>query len=211
MENPFRSASSAQRRPDSGLEAGPGRGRGAVRWHPSGAAGLVLAGAQGHADHQAARTADADDEQDPGVPTDGAHHSRTRPSWLRTANRALSSSRALSATTSPGMASHSLPPRTGRICTRPPISPMTTPMRPEALSFATSPTTGLVCWLLAMHTSLAIRSPLPKGQPDYPTWVTSRQVENPRRCVALAVWELARCPSPTGRRSCLPGCSRTPT
>ncbi|WP_425526155.1 helix-turn-helix domain-containing protein [Streptomyces mirabilis] len=33
----------------------------------------------------------------------------------------------------------------------------------------------------------------------------SREVENQRRCVAPAVWELAQGPKPTGRRNCLPG------
>lgn len=44
--------------------------------HPFGAAGL-LAGAEGHADHQTARTAHAEGEQEPGVPADGALHSGT--------------------------------------------------------------------------------------------------------------------------------------
>lgn len=156
-------------------------------WHPLGAAGLVLAGAEGHADHQAARTADADDEQDPGVATDGAHHSPTRLLPFLAARRALSSSRALRATTLPGMASHSLPPRTGRICTRPPTSPMTTPMRPLALSFASSPMPGLVCCLLAMPTSF-----LPTGRTsEPPTNTTSGRPASGRTSLV---------PSPVGRR-----------
>lgn len=80
--------------------------------------------------------------------------------------RALRSSRALVVTTLSGMASPSVPPRIGRICTRPPTSHDDADA-PLAVSFANSPMPGLVCRLLAMRTRILplIRTSEPPTNP----------------------------------------------